>query len=259
MPPFAVDIRRWATISDFESHLAQCDPAIASWSIGLTLHHTWTPTIAQWRGIQTLFGTKDYYMYSVPNSNGTKGGWPSGPHLFICGDAPNPNHRGIFQLTPLDTPGTHAGRCNKDHWGCEVVGRYDDTFWSGETAELVLGATTALYRWRGLDPKTLNGHCLCLKNKTCPGNAIIKKLPEIRTEITQRLATTRLRTWRVKPSLPSWIPIHEARDEHAAVALSGSGLLPPGYAFRGEAVPQSGFVWIADGRGFLDVDYLEAA
>lgn len=185
---FAADIRRWATVHDFAQHLAQHDPAICDWVKGFVLHHTWTPTIAQWRGLTSVEGARDYYINSVPNADGNKGGWPSGPHLFICGDSANPLYNGIFQLTPLNIPGTHAGaKCNPTTWACEVVGRYDNTFWSSATAELVYGVITALYGWADRDPETITGHRFCLNNKTCPGNQVAARLSTIRNEVKQRL------------------------------------------------------------------------
>lgn len=175
MAEFRADIRRWATVDDFAAHLARHDPAIAPWATSVCIHHTYTPTVAQWKGIKTLYGTRDYYIGL---------GWTSGPHLFICGDAANSNDRGIFQLTPLNLSGTHAGRCNADAWGVEVVGRYDQRPWSDATAELVYGATVALLRWRGLGAD-VTGHRECLPNKSCPGRAI--DLDVVRAETARRL------------------------------------------------------------------------
>lgn len=176
---FAADIRQWPTVDAFAAHLAASSPSVAAWASAFCLHHTWTPTVAQWRGITTVKGTRDYYI------NVRK--WDAGPHLFICGDAPDPAHRGIFQLTPLSIPGIHAGKCNARSWGCEVVGRYDDAFWSDATAELVYGVIAALYRWRDLDPQSITGHRLCLNNKTCPGNAVVARLDTIRAEVAKRM------------------------------------------------------------------------
>lgn len=179
MAPFSSDIRRWATVADFAAHLARHDPLIAPWAKGVVIHHTYTPTVAQWRGVQSLRGARDYYI-------GLK--WTSGPHLFISGNATHPDDRGIFQLSPLHLPGIHAGRCNSNHWGLETVGRYDRAGWATSTSELVYGAVLALMDWRDLtDVSQIEGHRECMpKQKSCPGTAI--NMDVVRSEVARRLA-----------------------------------------------------------------------
>ena len=169
--PFAADIRHWPNAAALAAHLAQYDPAICAWVAGLTIHHTIIPTAAQWRGYSTMQGLKTFYSDK---------GWDAGPHLFIAPD-------GIWQLTPLNLPGIHAGRCNADHWGIEVCGNYDAAPWPQSLAELAYGAGAALLRWRGLNvtESTVTGHRECLNNKSCPGRAI--QLPAVRAELARRL------------------------------------------------------------------------
>lgn len=167
--PFAADIRHWPNAAALAAHLAQYDPAICAWVAGLTIHHTIIPTAAQWRGHATMEGLKTFYSDK---------GWDAGPHLFIAPD-------GIWQLTPLNEPGIHAGRCNADHWGIEVCGNYDAAPWPPALAELVYGTLAALFRWRGLSADALNGHRDCNSPKTCPGRAI--QLPAVRAELAKRL------------------------------------------------------------------------
>ncbi|HNP72285.1 MAG TPA: N-acetylmuramoyl-L-alanine amidase [Kouleothrix sp.] len=174
MPDFRSDIRHWPTAAALAAHLAQYDPAICGWARGLTYHHTIVPTAAQWRGYSTMQGLETFYASK---------GWSAGPHLFIAPD-------GIWQLTPLNVPGIHAGRCNADHWGIEVCGNYDAAPWPQSLAELALGAGAALLRWRGLpvNETTVTGHRECLNNKSCPGRAI--QLPAVRAALAQRLTSS---------------------------------------------------------------------
>lgn len=153
----AWQLEHWPTVDAFIAHLAKHDPAVARWAVGVTVHHTVIPTVAQWRGVKTMDGMRRHY----------KGmGWSGAPHLFIGPD-------GIWQGTPLHLPGIHAGDCNDSHWGVEVVGDYDHGPWLEPINSLARGAITALYRWRGLaDAATLKGHRECLPNKSCPGIAI---------------------------------------------------------------------------------------
>lgn len=165
-PPFAADIRHWPTPDAFRAHLAAHDPAIAAWAGGVTIHHTYRPLPSQWRGYDSLVGLRNYYQHTK--------GWPSGPHLFLCAGAPNPAHDGIWQLSPLDRPGTHAGACNTSTWGIEVIGDYTHRPWPEAVAALVQEVGTALLRWRGLaiSLATVRGHRECMDGRTCPGDAI---------------------------------------------------------------------------------------
>lgn len=175
---FAADIRRWESVDSFAQHLAGYDPAVAPWASGVTLHHTYTPTLDQWRGLASVKGARDYYIGL---------GWNAGPHLFIAHGSHNPEWDGIYQLTPLNLQGIHAGHCNMSMWGIEIVGRYDAAPWPADLAEIVYGVTCALLRWRGL-PANVQGHRECLPNKSCPGNAI--NMATVRDEIRYRLAKT---------------------------------------------------------------------
>lgn len=181
--PFAEDIRRWATPADLAAHLARHDPAIAPWARGLCWHHTLIPRLNQWRGRASVEGARNFYIGK---------GWTSGPHLFLAAGSTNPAHDGIWQLTSIDTPGTHAGRCNASHIGIEIVGDYDRQPWSYATAELVYGVSTALLNWRdlGVSPQTVKGHKECLKNKSCPGTAI--NLDAARAELAARMTLAAL-------------------------------------------------------------------
>jgi hypothetical protein len=162
---FDADIRQWSTWQAFREHLFQHDRRICRWVGGAVIHHTWRPTPVQWRGIASMESLKRFYIAK---------GWTAGPHLFICAGAPNPADDGIFQLTPLNLRGVHAGVCNPTTWGIEVVGDYDKAPWSDATSDLVTHAVRALFDWRELDttPRTLKGHRDCNSPKTCPGSAI---------------------------------------------------------------------------------------
>lgn len=173
---FAADIKRWSTVAEFAAYLQGYDPAIAAWAQGVTLHHTAIPTLAQWRGLASLKGAMGYYI-------GLE--WDAGPHLFLAKGSPNPAHDGIYQLTPLNMPGIHAGKCNSSMWGIEIVGRYDAAPWPAPLAEMVYGVTCALLNWRGL-PANVKGHRECLPNKSCPGKAI--NMNTVRAEVARRLA-----------------------------------------------------------------------
>lgn len=147
-----------------------------AWIKGITLHHSYRPTRAQWRGHVTMENTKQYYINK---------GWESGPHLFLAALTPGPFNDGIWAGTPLAHPGTHAGKCNSDHIGIEIVGDYDVEPWPLAVSELVYSVTLALMHWGHIGPEQVQGHRECLKNKSCPGSMI--DMNRVRAELKRRL------------------------------------------------------------------------
>jgi hypothetical protein len=170
---FHADIRHWPSVEAFEQHLAAHDPAVAMWVTELVYHHTYRPLRHQWYGRKTMDSLVRYYRDDQ--------GWSSGPHLFVAPD-------GIWQLTPLHLPGTHAMAGNDNSWGIEVVGDYDHEVWPRPIANLALGAGAALLRWRGLPAtrQTVSPHSAYNPKKTCPGRKI--DLEWVRAELSKRLA-----------------------------------------------------------------------
>lgn len=162
---FASAIEHWRTADDLSTHLARHSPDVAPWAEGIVIHHTWKPEPRAWRGRITVDGTQHYYE---------RKNWTSGPHLFVCVGAPNPQHDGIWQMTPLNLTGTHAGAWNRTHWGIEVVGNYDTAPWPGATRALVYRTVLALCAWRGIvvNRQSIIGHRETGSKKSCPGACI---------------------------------------------------------------------------------------
>jgi hypothetical protein len=152
---------------------------VPPWIKGITLHHSYIPTRAQWRGHATMEGTKQYYIGL---------GWPAGPHLFLAADVPNSSDAGIWAGTPLASPGVHAGKCNADHIGIEIVGNYDIEPWPVAVADLVYGVVPLLMQWAGIPPERVQGHFECLNDKSCPGSKI--HMDDVRAELARRRAGT---------------------------------------------------------------------
>jgi hypothetical protein len=147
-----------------------------AWIRGLTVHHTWSPTIDQWAGLSTLTGTRNYYRDTL--------GWSAGPHLFIANGT---RADGIFIGTPLDTRGIHAGVCNSTHLGMEIVGNYDPAPWPAPLREYVYSIIEIVFHWLNLPVNmySLRGHRECLPNKTCPGRSI--DMNRVRDDMAQRI------------------------------------------------------------------------
>jgi hypothetical protein len=174
---FVSDIRQWDSVSNFQQHLYAHSPAVCSWVSSAIIHHTWRPRQKEWRGLASMESLRRFYMGK---------GWSAGPHLFICVGAPNPAHDGIFQLTPLNAVGVHAGVCNSSTWGIEVVGDYDDKPWDDQTMELVADTIATLFRWNGISPNMIRGHRECRSPKTCPGKAV--SIPVVQQRVREAIA-----------------------------------------------------------------------
>lgn len=131
----------------------------------IILHHTWKPTVDQWRGLSTLTGIQKFY--------GGKG-WSSGPHFFIGPDA-------IWLATPMSQIGIHANAGNGGRsagWysiGIEMVGDYDRARPSGAVWEQTRAVIGGLARKIGGNLNDLiHFHREYNTAKSCPGWAVTK-------------------------------------------------------------------------------------
>ena len=155
---FRHDFRQWKSAEDFRTHVWSYDSNIANWAKTIIMHHTYSPQEYQWRGLATMQGMMRYYCGL---------GWTSGPHLFIAPD-------GIWQMTAINEPGTHAAMWNNKSWGVEMVGYFDHHTWSEKQRTTMYHVAETLLRWRGLQPSknTVLGHRETGSKKTCPGTMI---------------------------------------------------------------------------------------
>lgn len=139
--------------------------------IGVTLHNTWRPLIADWTEtdpgrINALNGLKSYYEGM---------GWHAGPHGFISRDY-------ISGFSPLTAWGIHSTCFNKSHLGFEMVGDYEiggEPFDSGPGAMVrdnAVFAIAAIMNKLALTPeKDLVFHRDCTADHhACPGSAVNK-------------------------------------------------------------------------------------
>lgn len=180
---FAWQTIHYPTLADYRAALLPFHKP--AWISAVTIHHTYRPTINQWRGARSMAALERYYRDTVLNPDGTRG-WPAGPHLFLAVGSPRPADDGIWAGTPLADRGVHAGKCNSNHIGLEIVGDYDLAPWSPALAEQVYSLVALLCRWGGFGPDRVHGHRECNSPKTCPGAAI--SMYAVRQEIRRRLA-----------------------------------------------------------------------
>lgn len=158
---FALVGRVWSP-EEFRRYVRAVD---LSWAVGVTMHHTAVPDLAQ-----RPHGFVAQHMENLRHYYGTELGWSAGPHLFADDDQ-------IWGLSPLDRPGVHARSFNRTHIGIEVLGNYDreDPFegrgqrcW--ETAAQAVAALLDAAEW---DTSAINGHRDDPATaKTCPGTKI---------------------------------------------------------------------------------------
>lgn len=175
MSVFAWETIHYPTLNDYLRALLPFKKP--NWIKGITIHHSYIPTRAQWHGRITMENTKKFYVDK---------GWSAGPHLFLAALTPTSANDGIWAGTPLACPGIHAGKCNNDHIGIEVVGNYDIEPWPPAVAELVYSVTIALMKWAKIPATCVQGHRECLNNKTCPGKMI--DMNTVRAELRRRMA-----------------------------------------------------------------------
>jgi hypothetical protein len=167
---FLLDVRHWKTVEQFADHVRAYDPQqtlpFSRTAIGVVYHHTYRPLPEQWIGARSVESIARFYR--------RRWGWGAGPHLFIVHGSPDPNHDGIWQMTPLNERGIHAGSCNERHYGLEVVGDYDREPWPEPVERLAIGTGAVLLDWLSapIDRQTVKGHRDCGSDKTCPGRAI---------------------------------------------------------------------------------------
>jgi hypothetical protein len=160
-PPF---INRRLSIAEWRAYLA-------SYAFGtiaptrLVLHHTWSPTQAQWRGLASMRGMQAYYAGM---------GWTSGPHLYAGPD-------GIWLATPMSRVGIHAGTGNgsvKQGWysiGLEMVGDFDQARPAGAVWEGARAIMAGLSGRLRIAPRALIGFHRDTSPKSCPGRAVAKE------------------------------------------------------------------------------------
>ena len=235
---FDAQIIHWPTLSDFTAHLATVPHP--SWCVSATAHNTYIPNEAQWRGLTSMNSMIKTYIAK---------GWSAGPHLYLVAECPNPNDRGIWQMTPLAHVGVHAGPCNSDRLGVENVADWEARPPTSAQYGLLLDVLEAIWRAWGLTVP-VNVHNECMTGRTCPGQYL--HADQLRVDLAARLA---LRTYR----MPTALDIFQRSDLVGPTA----GQIRPGETVQIDAQwPLPGYAptagHLADGRGFVDLTKLEA-
>lgn len=139
----------------------------------VVLHHTWSPTAAQWRGEGSMRAMQRYYAGL---------GWSSCPHLYVAPD-------GIWLAAPMSRIGIHAGRGNgsvAEGWysiGIEMVGDFDHARPSGAVWDGTKAVLAGLRSRIGRPLASILSFHRDYSSKSCPGHAVtrdwvLSQLPE---------------------------------------------------------------------------------
>jgi len=162
------------TPEEFRNFLAM-RPA-PSWGKKLSIHHTWSPTETQWRGLTSLDGVFRYYR--------DVRGWPPGvgPHFFGGPDYPSKRWVLFVATDPVYKGIGVAGR-NSDSWHLEHTWNGDKHPFSAEVLEFSAWVVRELSLWAGLpiqwcDPHVSSSTGLYFHRdrrdagKSCPGTKV---------------------------------------------------------------------------------------
>ncbi len=133
----------------------------------VVLHHTWSPTVEQWKGLASMKGMQKFYAGK---------GWNAAPHIYVGPD-------GIWLFTPMREVGIHAGSGNSGNWGgkwsysigIEMVGNYDKVRPSGAVWEGSKAVMGELSKRLGIAPDALIYFHRDFSTKSCPGWAVTKE------------------------------------------------------------------------------------
>jgi hypothetical protein len=243
---FQADIRQFKTVAQFAAYLSALPKPnwtlgkIRHGPIGSCVHNTYIPTEPQWRGRPTMLAMQASYAAK---------GWSSGPHVYLAQHSPNPEHNGIWQMTPPTMPGTHAGACNVQRFGVEVVGDFDKRHWTALQRQLLLETLEALHIWANLQADIV-GHRDCMPGRTCPGDAAYADLPKLRDDLAIALAFRRAP---VKRHRVLGVPVYQRQEGTGPVA----GYLREGEIVEIDAAYANGMGHLKSGLGFVDLDSLE--
>jgi len=165
---------------DFAARIASLKWTI--WKpIGITLHNTSAPTLAQWAESGPKHDARIRNLQSYYEGMG----WHGGPHWFISrnwlNEFSNPLRRG-----------THSRCYNATHFGIEMVGDYStEPFNSGDGAMVrdnaVFAMATLCNRFGFKPERDIVFHKECkLDNHDCPGKLVDKS--EVITRVRQAMA-----------------------------------------------------------------------
>ena len=228
---FDSNIQRWATLDAFLAFLRTVPrPA---WCIGLTIHNTYIPNEQQWRGLASMRSMQQGYIAK---------GWSAGPHLFLAADCTTVSDAGIWQMTPLDRVGVHAGPCNSARLGIENVADWNARPPTVSQKALLYGVIKGFIRAWQIETSEIRVHNECMPGRTCPGKFMTGE--QLRHEISQ-VQPKRCRV--------AGLLVYQQQNLQGPIALE----LPSGTLVDIDVTYPNGAGHLKDGSGFVDMKRLE--
>ena len=164
-PPIVID-GRCLSSAQFAKHVHNL-----SWTTTPTavyLHHSFEPSVANWRGRESLYALKAYYetIRWTDELGQIHEGWTSGPHIFAAPD-------GIWLFSDLRSDGTHVSGHDHLSVGVVMVGNYNQYLPSGPVLDNTVACLALLCNRLGVAPANLRFHRED-EGTSCPGNAVTK-------------------------------------------------------------------------------------
>lgn len=240
---FDADFLHFPNVKAFATYLAGIPrPA---WCKGATVHNSYVPNEYQWRGLASMSSMKQTYIGK---------GWSAGPHLYLAAEAPDPKDTGIFQMTPIDHFGVHAGACNSDHLGIENVADWQARPPTPLQYELLMDVLLTILRQWGLPPSSVNVHRECMQGRTCPGRYL--DATKLRADLAAGgVSSAWPRQYRFRyPQV-----VYTSRDTRAPVAAGATNGAEVKAAGDVVAIGDitNDWAWIASGIGFVPLGVLD--
>ncbi|MHB9032095.1 MAG: peptidoglycan recognition protein family protein [Anaerolineae bacterium] len=164
-PPIQIDGRNMSS-AQFAKYLQSLHWSTAP--LAIYLHHSYEPSVANWRGRESLLALKAYYetIRWTDSTGQIHEGWTSGPHIFAAPD-------GIWLFTDLLKDGTHVAGHNHLTIGVVMVGNYNTYLPSGPVLDNTVAALALLCNRLGIKPDDLRLHRED-EQTSCPGNLVTK-------------------------------------------------------------------------------------
>lgn len=145
---------REVSIGQFRAHVAALPKGRRIDEV--VVHHTWSPTVEQYRGIETVRGVRRYHME-------VRGWSDNGYHVMVGPDGK------VFLCRPITVSGAHVLNRNAHTIGVCLIGDYDATDpTSVRGYPVLLDVLRALLDRYDLSPGNIRFHRE-FADKSCPG------------------------------------------------------------------------------------------
>lgn len=163
MPTLTRFVGKFCPPDEFGQYVQEASKR-GSWKpIGITVHHTASPSLAQ-----RPHGFTEQHIANIKYGYEHERGWNSGPHFFV-------DQHGIWVFVDPAYAGIHAASFNSTHHGVEMLGDYDTEAINTQVLSNLAVCIRECYKaW---NYKAFNFHRDDPKTtKTCPGKHVNRDL-----------------------------------------------------------------------------------